>query len=352
MTEFAERETVDDGDANPVDVPLDVPQMVAQIAPEWSVERIRPTEEGTDSVFVLTVATPEGRREVVLKAFSGEAVPPTVARSEPRVLELLAAETEIPVPEVVGFVDAHPDLPAPFFVAERLPGENGSGRFEDLSADALERVLTEAGEYLAELHEVRTFDRFGRIGVEDGDLTVVGDEFDPQVRWTDWLLADVEDTLDGIEGGRFDDLVGPVREYVREAIPALDAPDEGVFVHWDYRLGNLLLDPETGEETGVLDWADLVAGDPVYNLATVEDHNVNWQTRDVVLRRRLRESFRSAYDAGRSGDRPADVCERKRVYHLCTRLNAMACLPDWYSDETLRDERAAEHRMFVREYVD
>ncbi|WP_435178190.1 phosphotransferase family protein [Halorussus sp. AFM4] len=350
MTEFAERETADDRD--PVDVPLEVPRMVAEIAPDWSVERIRPTEEGTDSVFFLTVATPGGRREVVLKAFTGEAVPPTVARSEPRVLELLAAETEIPVPEVVGFVDDHPDLPAPFFVAERLPGANGSGRFRDLSADALARVLGEAGEHLAQLHEVRTFDRFGRIGVEDGDLAVVGDGDGPRDRWTDWLLADAEDTLDGIEGGRFDDLVGPLREYVREAVPALDPPNEGVFVHWDYRLGNLLVDPETGEETGVLDWADLLAGDPVYNLATVEDHNVNWQTRDVVLRRRLRERFRAAYDAHRSGDGPEDFGERKRVYHLCNRLNAMACLPDWYGNETLRDERAAEHRMFVREYVD
>ncbi|NHN58828.1 MULTISPECIES: phosphotransferase family protein [Halorussus] len=352
MTEFAERETPDEGGADPMDLALDVPHMVAEIAPDWSVQRIRPTEEGSDSVFLLTVATPRGRREVVLKAFAGEAVSPSVARSEPRVLELLAAETEIPVPEVIGSVDDHPDLPAPFFVAERLPGENGSGRFQDFSTDALARVLGEAGEHLAQLHEVRTFDRFGRIGVEDGDLAVVGDQFAPKDDWTDWLLADVEDTLDGIAGGRFDDLVGPLWEYVREAVPALDAPDEGVFVHWDYRLGNLLLDPETGEETGVLDWAGLVAGDPVYNLATVEDHNINWQTRDVVLRRRLRERFRAAYDASRSGDRLADFRKRKRVYHLCNRLNAMACLPDWYSDGALRDERAAEHRMFVRDYID
>ncbi|NEU57231.1 phosphotransferase [Halorussus sp. MSC15.2] len=328
--------------------------MVAAVAPEWSVERVRPSEEGTDCVSFLTVVTPEGRREVVLKAFLGEGVDSPVARSEPRVLELLAAETEIPVPEVVGFVDDRPDLPTPFFLAERVPGENGSGRFADLSVGALERVLADAGTHLAELHDLRSFDRFGRIGVEDGGLTVVGDESGARDRWTDWLLADVEETLDGIEGGRFDDLVAPLREYLREAIPALAGPNETAFVHWDYRLGNLLLDPETGETTAVLDWADLVAGDPIYNLVTVEDHNVNWQTRDVVLRRRLRDRLLGAYDARRSGERPADFRDRKRVYHLCNRLNAMACLPDWYAnaDDAVRDQRAAEHRTFVREYLE
>ena len=350
MTETAERPDADGTDVGRADVA----RMVAAIAPAWSVERVRPSEEGTAHVFLVTVGTPSGPREVVLKAVSEEVVSASVARSEPRFFELLTAETEIPVPEVVGFVDEHPDLPAPFFLAERLPGKNGSGRFENLSTAALERVLADAGRYLAELHEVGSLDRFGRVGVEAGDLAVVGDEFDPRERWADWLLADVEDTLDGLEGGRFDDLVPALRDYVREAIPALDGPERAAFVHWDYRLGNLLLDPETGETTGVLDWADVVAGDPVYNLATVEDHNVNWQTRDVVVRRRLREQLFSAYDARRSGGRPADFHERKRRYHLCNRLNAMACLPDWYAnaDEALRDERAAEHRMFVRAYVE
>ncbi|UPV74801.1 phosphotransferase [Halorussus limi] len=343
----------------------DVLEMVAAVAPSWSVERIRQSDGGTDEVAFLTVTTPDGLREVVLKAFSGDGVPAAVARSEPRVLELLSRETEIPVPEVIGFVDQHPDLPAPFFLAERLPGEDGSGRFPDLSPAALETVFADAGTHLAALHERRSFDRFGRVGVEDGDLAVVGDQFGPRKQWTDWLLADAEDTLDGLAGGRFDDLVGPLRNYVRDAIPALDGPETASLVHWDYRLGNILVDPETGETTGVLDWADLVAGDPVYNLVTVEDHNVNWQTRDVVLRERLRGALLDAYaerrtdglptDAERrGGDRSAEFRERKRVYHLCNRLNAMACLPDWYADadEAVREERAAEHRMFVRSYLE
>ncbi len=332
----------------------DVRRMVDAVAPEWSVERVRPCEEGSTDVFFLTVGTPEGTREVVLKLPSGDAVSDAVARSEPRFLRLLASETGIPVPDVVGFVDDHPDLPTPFFVAERRPDESGAGRFRDLPPAALERVLAEAGRHLAELHEVRSIDRFGQVGVADGDLAVIDGEHGRHEQWTDWLLADAEDTLDGLEGGRFDDLVPPVRDYLRETLPALDGPDAASFVHWDYRFGNLLLDAETGETTAVLDWADLVAGDPLYNLVAVEDHNVNWQTRDVVLRRRLRDQFYSAYRAHRSGERPASFYERKRVYHLCHRLNAMACLPDWYADadESVTDERAGEHRTFVREYVE
>jgi aminoglycoside phosphotransferase (APT) family kinase protein len=329
--------------------------MIAAVEPEWSVERVRPSEDGSADVRFLTVGTPDGSREVVLKVFSGGVVSPTVARAEPRLLELLAAETDIPVPEVVGFVDDHADLPSPFFVAERLPGETGTNQFDALSTPALERVFAAAGRHLAELHAVRpSVDRFGRIGVDGGDLSVVDDESDGTERWCDWLLADVEGTLSGLEGSRFDDLVPVLREYVREAVPEIDGPDAPALVHWDYRLGNLLLEPETGRTTAVLDWVDLVAGDPVYNLATVEDHNINWQTQDVVRRRRLREQFLAAYDAHSSDSRPADFHDRKRLYHLCHRLNAMACLPDWYANasEEIRTERAAVHRAFVREYLD
>lgn len=332
----------------------DVERMVTAIAPGWSVERVRPSEEGSDYVFLLTVRTPDGLRKVVLKAFSDENVSPTVARSEPRLLELLRAETEIPVPRLIGFVDDHPDLQTPFFLAEHLPGENGANQFEDRSTATLERVLTEAGRHLAELHSIQPFDRFGRVGVDDGDLSVVGDSFDEGGQWTDWLLAKAEDTLDGLEGSRFDDLVPELRECVRNRVPTLDAPGTPALVHWDYRFGNLLLDSDTGETTGVLDWVGLVAGDPVYNLVTVEDHNINWQTQDIVLRRRLRKQFAAAYETNYSGDRPADFYDRKRTYHLCHRLNAMACLPDWYANASkeVTDERAAVHRAFVREYLD
>ena len=332
----------------------DVERMVAAVAPEWSVTRVRSSDEGSAQVFFVTVETPEGSRDAVLKAFPGDVVSDAVARSEPRFLHLLASETTVPVPDVFGFVDDRPDLQTPFFLAERVPDRNAAGRFEELSPSALERVLADAGRHLAELHDVRSPDRFGQVGVENGELAVIDGEYGRRERWADWLLADAEDTLDGLAGSRFDDLVPPLRDYLRGAIPALDAPDAAAFVHWDYRLENLLVDPETGETTAVLDWADLVAADPVYNLVTVEDHNVNWQTRDVVLRRRLRDRFLAAYDAHRSGGRPASFRDRKRVYHLCHRLNAMACLPDWYADadEAVREERAAEHRLFVRDYVE
>lgn len=326
--------------------------MVEAIKPSWAVESVEPSVEGTDDVLFLTVETSTGRREVVLKAFSEEVVSPSVAPAEPRVLELLAARTDIPVPAVIGAVDGHPDLPCPFFLAERVPGENGAGQFDDLSTATLERVLGAAGSHLADLHDVRSFDRFGRVGLADSELAVVSDGHDRREGWTDWLLADAEDTLDGLAGGRFDDLVPPIRDLLREALPALDGPDEAVLVHWDYRLGNLLLDRGIGETTAVLDWANLIAGDPVYNLVTVEDHNVNWQSRDPELRRRLRDCLYTAYRERRGAERLQGVSDRKRVYHLCSRLDAMACLPDWYEDGEARDRRAEEHRAFVADYLD
>lgn len=325
--------------------------MVRAIEPTWSVENVTPSDEGSDYVFFLTVTTPAVQKEVVLKACSGQVVAPSVARAEPHILEILANETVIPVPEVIGSVDAHDELPAPFFLTEHVSGTNGSDEFDDLAPAVLDRILGEAGIHLAELHDVRSFNTFGQIGLKKGTLAVIDDEIGQQEEWTDWLLADAENTLDGMAGGRFDDIIPGIRDYLRESIPTLDSPDEAVLVDWDYRLGNLLIDEEASEITAVLDWADLVAGDPVYNLVTVEDHNINWQTRDPTLRDRLRERLYRTYEERRGSERPTDFDDRREIYRLCYQLNAMACLPNWYTRETARDRRAAEHRAFVEGYL-
>lgn len=336
----------------------DVRGMVRACRPGWTVRDVERSEYGTDLVCFVTCETPAGSREAVLKATTAEFVDPEIARSEPRFYEFVGAETSIPVPTVFGFVDAHESYPAPFYLVERLPGENFESRAGDLAPAARERAVREAGENLAELHALGTLPRFGRVGVREGALAVLEGEY-AATDFREWLRADVEAALDALATGtyypeladqpdRFVDLVPALREAMAARLASLPEPAPPRYCHWDYRYGNLLLDPETGETQGVLDWANLLAADPVYNLATAEYHMVGAGTPG------LREMLRGTYERERDGWTVTDaVTQRLETYALKCRIDAMACLPLWLRDATTaeKDEREREHRAAVADYL-
>ena len=248
-----------------------------------------------------------------------------------------------------------------------VEGENYEGRPERLDTAVRERILRDAGRYLAELHSLGPLSGAGRLGVRGGRLTVLDTEEFPRYDDSrDWLLSSIEDTLDSLADGgffpelaerpeRFADLVPPLRIHVRETVPELPAPAPPTYCHTDYRYGNLLVDPETGATRAVLDWANLSATDPAYNLASAESLLLTPETDSQERTARLRRAFRTAYAEHRE-DWSFDAATRERIEtsRLACRLAAMACLPLWYRDGTRaeRDERAAEHRAFVARHLD
>lgn len=339
--------------------------MVRDLRPEWTVRRIDRIDEGTDFVADLGVDTRDGERRVVLKATTADLVAPPIARAEPRLLAL-AGETDVPVPTVRGHRDDHPEFPAPYYLLDHVGGENLEDDHERLSRAARERLVRDAGRHLAALHELGPLPAVGNLGVADGELTVLDTADHPRYGdFRGWLLDAVAETLDTFDAGgffpdladdpeRFADLAAPVEERLRAAVPDLPAPDPPTYCHRDYRYGNLLVDPETGETHAVLDWANLLAADPVYNLATTEALLLDPDREDEPTAD-LRGAFREAYAEARPGFAVDDsVRERLRVYRLTCRLGAMACLPLWHRDATPaeRDRRAAEHRERVRAYLD
>jgi aminoglycoside phosphotransferase (APT) family kinase protein len=340
--------------------------MVHELEPTWGVEAVERAEHGTDFVATLGVDTGDERRRVVLKATTAGLVDPTVARSEPRLFDLVGRQTAIPVPEVVGYCDDHETFPAPFYLVEYVDGANVEDRAGSLTPAARTRVVREAGTNLARLHDLGPLPAYGHVGVEEGRLTVL--DTDEHPRWGDFrekLLADTEETLDALaEGGffpdladdpeRFADLVPDARAFVREAVPALPEPAPPTYTHWDYRYGNLLVDPETGETRAVLDWANLSAADPAYNLAKVEARLLSPEDDGEERTADLRGTFRSAYRRARPSWAFDDATrERMALYRFTDRLDAMACLPLWYEDATreTRDRVAAGHREFLAQYV-
>jgi len=249
---------------------------------------------------------------------------------------------------------------------EHVEGQNFEGRPTELSPSARAAILRQAGRHLAELHELGPLPAAGRIGLEDGDLAVLDtDEFPRYDDFRDRVLTNQLETVETPTSGghfpeyaddpeRFADLVPDLREYLRETIPDLPDPDPPTYCHWDYRYGNLLVEPETGEIRAVLDWANLAAADPAYNLAKAEAHLLTPESDDEERTEALRRIFRSASAEAR-GDWSFDESTRERIreYRLTCRVDAMVCLPLWYQDATPaeKDRREAEHRAFVDRYL-
>lgn len=339
--------------------------MVRACRPDWRVLDHERSEFGTDFVAFVTCEAPDGRRGAVLKATTAGFVEPPVARAEPRLLALVGRETPIPVPAVYGSVDAHDEYPAPFVLLERVDGVNLAGEPDRLPTTARDRVVREAGEYLAALHELGPLSRVGTVGVHDGELAVVDGEPGDLDGFRDWLHAGATEVLDALADGtyfpdladepdRFTDLVPVLRDELDARIAALSSVETPRYCHWDYRYGNLLVDPETGATRAVLDWANLRATEPAYNLGKVEPHLFDPHRDGPARTAELRAAFRAAYERERADWAfTAAVEDRMETYRLLERLSAMACLPLWMAEATPAEkaDREREHREAVAGFL-
>lgn len=353
-----------------------VRRMVREIRPEWTIREATAADEGTDAVYFVTADTPDGPRECVLKAC--EFLDPEEFRPEPHLMALLERRTSIPVPGVVGAVDSaasptprsdggetaganRDDLPAPFFLMERCDGEVCEGDARDLPLEAIERIARDAGRNLGELHELGDFEAFGPvrlardadrdrggIAVDDGHtLTTAETATDSWRARVENLTEFFFDNLDD----RFADLEADVRALTDARLDALDREFAPVFGHDDYRLGNLLVDPETGETKTVLDRGNANTLEAHYNLVLTEQYLSGWAPHDDSRRERVRAALREGYAETNRLEEDAAFERRREPYLGATRLFPMACFSLWYDDasDAEQDGAAEEHRRAVRD---
>lgn len=349
--------------------------MVRHLHHSWTPVALDRVTEGVNSTVVIDVDTPTGDRTIVLKAItSSHPLAADRARAESNVLSLVQRETAVPVPTVLGTCDEHETYPTPYFLMEYIDGETFDHDYApELPSPIRETIFREAGRNLAELHSLGPLDEVGDIVGQDGTVTVLDTPESPSYdAFHAWLLDSYEETLDQLleDGGyfpeltedpnRFDDIIPEIRSYLRETVPELPPPEPPTYCHKDYRYGNLVVSPETGETRAVLDWANLMSAPPAFNLAIAEskllkpDLNTDADA-SAGQAGELRRALWSAYESVRDGW-SFDEATRKRlrVYRLAYRLDAMACLPLFSQiDPTLddREVRAAEHRAFVNQYL-
>ena len=166
----------------------------------------------------------------------------------------------LPVPDVleVRRRDEVADLPA-LLVTSYLPGERGDLVLPRLDDERLALMGERVGEVVAVLGGIAML-RGGPF--LDGDLTIgyfEGAEGLPE--WVDLHQRDLDHwTADELAG---------LRMVAEESQDLLDTVDRTCLVHSDLNPKNLLVDPDSLEVTGVLDWEFAHAGHPFFDLGNV-----------------------------------------------------------------------------------
>lgn len=308
----------------------EIGEMVGRVRPEWTVRDATLAESGYAAVYRLAVETPDGARECVLKASpDGDS---HGIDAEARLLGIVAERTAIPVPEVLGVVDACDDIRTPFFLMKSMSGtEVPPEDVGALSDDVLRHLARQTGEYLGQLHAIDAVDEFGLVGRDPSNPLSGGrPSADPAQltvheganSWSAVVRTWADRALDRAAETRFADLTPALRAELHERIDALAESAEtasAVLARIDHGLHNLLLEPESGRIDAVLDWAFTLATPPRYDLACVE---YVLSGGDLLLlpdqrdrRELVRDGLRSGYRSSPSLLPPEDS-ERRALYRL------------------------------------
>lgn len=264
----------------------EIEPMVQVVRPQWDVEEATIKEDGITAIYELLVSTNEGRRECFLKATPLIEEPDRgcVIETEARLTEVVRTNTEIPAPRIIGAVDTHDSLRAPYFLMESMPGTvKHPSLNQEIPSEYLQGIARQTGRYLGQLHELPApnIDTFGkgishtsepvlRGGRPSGDPAELS-YTDGQSNWhaglNDWSEAALEELR---ESDRFADIAEPIQETLEEVYPELPESLSPVIARIDHGLWNVLTDDSCSEITGVIDWGSLFAVPPAYDLAHVE----------------------------------------------------------------------------------
>lgn len=326
----------------------EIRRAVTEVLPDAEVREATLAESGKNTVYFLEIEADESGRELVLKV--GDHDFPAGCRAEPHLMEAVAERTEIPVPTVLGTGHVRE---RPYFLAERVSGVTPAFDPGRLGPEQFERVCTAAGRNLGDLHASFPADTWGMLGLERGaDELHVAREFPD---WPTYFEAWLSHNAERLGDTRFADLVPAVETRVAEIAAELReyGPFDPVVTHGDYRLGNLLVDPETGATEAVVDWATPTAVTAVHDITVTEAILLDWPEVDDDRQRDLRNYLFEGY---REANPEVLDCEgfeaRRRCCLLGARLRLMVNLGEEMTGRSADavDARAREHREALREF--
>lgn len=306
--------------------------------PDATVHDWERTAVGANDVFYVDLRADGELESVVLKCYPENKR--YLVEKEVELYRLTRERTSLPVPEVLDAAFG-PHTSRPYFVMERLPGENYSTRQAAISLDVLEQILYEVGVVLGEFHEIEN-DQFGFLVGDDGLVVDV-----ECTSWADWFRSLADAWLARLEDTRFAEYAPRITEYVADNIGVLEREFDPVLVHHDVRLGNLLVRPTAQPVvTGVLDWEMAYFGHAEHDLVRTEFMFIDRAYDDPETRTRLRRKLYEGYRTHQRLDTDGKFDERRQFYRVCTLTQLLQGFDRHYEDATEDVRREVENNYW------
>jgi aminoglycoside phosphotransferase (APT) family kinase protein len=307
----------------------DIEAVLQESGPDYEGFQFETPGGGHQSdVYMVTLRHEGEAYEVVVKFKPQGDVPFAV---EPCLHDFVATRTDVPVPRILVYEDDPDADVAPYFVTERIHGENLAEEFAGLSTEDRRRVLAQSGRILGDMHSEIGFEAFGRLTLHD-DRIIVSDWMG---NWREYFESLTRSHLSHLDGTPFEDMTDRAWDCIEPALEMV--PEDGVprLVHDDFRPANLMFEQTADAPiTAVLDWQDVLAALPEYNLAQTEFLFIDSSSQDPELRDSLRTVFREGYQEMRPMEFDEGYERRRPLYQLSTLLWRMAGFEAVFADES------------------
>jgi aminoglycoside phosphotransferase (APT) family kinase protein len=162
-------------------------------------------------------------------------------------------DTDVPVPKALTFCDDASVIGTVFYVMDFVPGEIYTNPdLPQLTPPQRAKVYDELNRVIAALHSIDP----AAVGL--ADYGKAGNYAERQIaRWTQQYRASETEKIDAMER---------LIDWLPAHIPS-DEEEQTRIIHGDYRIGNVIFDPDTLTMRAVLDWELSTLGNPLADLA-------------------------------------------------------------------------------------
>jgi aminoglycoside phosphotransferase (APT) family kinase protein len=238
-----------------------IERLVAQAFGE--AKNITAIEEFNDGWFnsIYSISFEEGG-EVVLKVS-----PPSdikvlryekdIMNTEVKVMQLLRASTDLPVPEVYYYDRSRTLLDIEYYFMEKIKGIAYSKVKEKLTEEQRQLIERQLGACNRKLNEIKG-DRFGSLAVEEK----TGES------WAEVFLGMVRDVLR--DGEEYEVKLPYEYKHIEELFAQHKASFDKVnvpsLVHWDLHDGNVFVNESCDKIVGIIDFERAFYGDPLMEI--------------------------------------------------------------------------------------